>query len=133
MSFRIKSNIKHKKKEKEMHWRNETELIEEWKIRAFMLYCKYVSESAEHEINIDYGTRNELTTMMADINGWLKNDSVTLEDLSLIFDVCIDQMIQFCKFSMFRFKRSKEFETLIRCFKFEGNMKEESPIIVSTP
>ena len=101
-------------------------------VSAYMIYYKYVAESAEYEINIDYFTRNELMTQMNDINEWLKNDAVSMEDLSQMFDACIHQMFQLCRFSMSRFKQSNGFEALVRCFKIEVH-KEETPILVSTP
>jgi len=99
--------------------RSEGELIEEWKIRGYMLYYKYVAVSAEYEINIDYGTRNRLILQMNDINALLKNQDIDLKVLSESFDSCIHQMYQFCNFSMGRFKQSNDFETLVRCFRIK--------------
>eukprot|EP01083_Nonionella_stella_P164773 546426_1 len=96
--------------------KTENELIEEYKIRAYMLYCKYIASDSELEINIDYATRNKLIQRMNDINQWLRNKDVTLDGLSVLFDVCIQQMYTMCKFSMGRFKQSDDFHTLVTCF-----------------
>ena len=112
--------------------RSEGELIEEWKIRGYMLYYKYISIGAEFEINIDYGTRNKLMQQMHDINIWLLNEEINLNDLCVLFDNCIHQMYQFCKFSMGRFKQSDQFETLVRCFDIQPH-EEEVPNLLITP
>ena len=112
--------------------RSEGEIIEEWKIRSYMLYYKYIAVGAEFEINIDYGTRNKLIQQMHDINKWLLNEEINLHDLSIVFDNCIHQMYQFCKFSMGRFKQSDEFETLVRCFDIQAH-EEEVPALMITP
>ena len=105
--------------------RSEGELIEEWKIRAYMLYYKYIAIGAEYEINIDYGTRNRLMLQMNNINQWLKDEEINLNDLNILFDNCIHQMFQFCKFSMGRFKNSDQFEELIRCFDIQHDPEQE--------
>ena len=102
---------------------NESELIEEWKIRGYMLYYKYISIGAEFEINIDYGTRNKLMQQMHDINIWLLNDEINLNDLCVLFDNCIHQMYQFCKFSR-KIKQSDHLKTLVRCFDIQPHEEE---------
>lgn len=104
--------------------RSEEELVEEWKVRGYMMWYKYAADGAEFEINIDYGTRHSLSCSMRDINHWLSNEAVTLENLSVLFDVCMHQMYQFCKASMVRFKRSDDFEALLRCFTIEPHQEE---------
>ena len=98
--------------------------VEEWKVRGYMMWYKYAAEGAEFEINIDYGTRHSLSCSMRDINEWLSNEAVTLQQLSVLFDVCMHQMYQFCKASMLRFKRSDDFEALLRCFAIEPHQEE---------
>ena len=127
-----KHSLKKKNKKSIVLNRSEGELIEEYKIRGYMLYYKYVAIGSEFEINIDYGTRNKLVSQINDINQWLCDENVDLEELSVLFDNCIHQMYQFCKFSMGRFKQSDGFEALVRCFNIVPQ-QEEAPVLVTTP
>ena len=92
-------------------------------------WFKYLAEGAELELNVDYGTRHALSCSMRSIDHWLTNEAVSLEELSVLFDVAMHQMYQFCKASMLRFKRSDDFEALLRCFRIEPH-REEMPNLV---
>eukprot|EP00485_Elphidium_margaritaceum_P013158 CAMPEP_0202694726 /NCGR_PEP_ID=MMETSP1385-20130828/8514_1 /ASSEMBLY_ACC=CAM_ASM_000861 /TAXON_ID=933848 /ORGANISM="Elphidium margaritaceum" /LENGTH=702 /DNA_ID=CAMNT_0049350625 /DNA_START=29 /DNA_END=2137 /DNA_ORIENTATION=+ len=116
-----------KKKNHKAVARSETEMIEEWKIRAFMIYFKYICVGAEYEINIDYHTRRQLAEQLHDINEWLRNTTITLTALSTLYDNCIHQMYQLCNFSINRFKQTDRFEALVRCFDIQHH-PANSPI-----
>ena len=78
---------------------------------------------SEHEINIDYRARKQLTYLLDDPNAWMTGDNYDLEiyndmtELFCIFDACIQSLLQLCKFSFSRFISTKEFghcDTIIR-------------------
>ena len=81
------------------------------KIKAHKLFNKYVKCGSEYEINIQYEQRNELQTVLSDLDGLLKLN-MSLKDLYSLFDDCKNEMVTLLTFSLTRFKETKEFEEI---------------------
>ena len=91
--------------------RHEKKIIYDYKMKAYGLFQRYVYDKngCDMEINIHYGTRNKLIKLMNDLNKWIENDNIFINDLYILFDECIEEMYRLMKDSFKRFKQTQEF------------------------
>jgi len=93
---------------KEYEWSEEVVQIQRARFKAHRLYEKYISEErAGYEINISHAERRRLRALLEDPEVLLASD-IDVNALNTLFDKCEEQMIQYLRDSVMRFKRSEE-------------------------
>ena len=91
--------------------------IKSLKVRAFLLFEKYIRPSAAFEINISYHQRDFLGFLMNDLNIWLSrdNDKTKAEQLKVLlnlFKSSIDEQSTLLGFSFTRFQSHASYKKL---------------------
>ena len=93
------------------------DIVCDLKMRAVMLFEKYIRTSAAFEINISFGQRDYLSFLMNNINEWLsrENDKTKGEQLKFSLDLfkpVIAEQFTLLGFSFTRFKSHASYKKL---------------------
>ena len=96
---------------------NERALVEA-KVRAHLLFRKYIEPKCESEINISAAMRERLCDKMEDVERWASsrrdtNFTMRVDLLYRVFDECMDEMLKLLTYSLVRFQHTSTFERFL--------------------
>lgn len=102
---------------------NEQTKINMFKIKAYRLFKKYVNVGAQFEINVSYGERYKLITLMNNQRIWMKEEmKITPKDLCNLFSACQNEIYSLMNDSVTRFKTTETFQKYVNSHKEYGNL-----------
>ena len=81
---------------------------------CYRLYLKYISVSAEFEINIAYRTRSIMIEQMNDAAKWMDNQQIGITELLHIYDKACDQIYALMGDSYRRFQKTSQYNIIKR-------------------
>mmetsp|Transcript_33095 Transcript_33095/g.53013 ORF Transcript_33095/g.53013 Transcript_33095/m.53013 type:complete len:518 (+) Transcript_33095:72-1625(+) len=93
---------------------------------AYDIYKKYIREECEMEINISGEMRDSITQSIGHY-ARLLNNSMTPNELFLVFKDCKDEVYQLMLFSLNRFKIDEEFEEIKDMFCYSSSNTRITP------
>eukprot|EP01084_Bolivina_argentea_P250932 420636_1 len=85
------------------------------KIKCYNLYCKYISENSEYEVNIDFRLRLKFKKIFYDLD-FLLSKEIALEELFLLFEEVKKEMRPLLLFSLARFKQQASFGKIMSLY-----------------
>ena len=82
------------------------------KIKAHKLYNKYIAVGSEFEINISSNERNNLRNILSNLESLLSYN-INITDLMKLFESCKNEMIALQSHSLYRFKYTNEYASIV--------------------
>lgn len=83
-------------------------LLNEFQVRGFVLYCKYVDSSSEYQINI---SDEESKTLINKLN---YRNKLNEHDLFTLYDKTLQELWQLLRHSYYRFIKTSEYQELLQ-------------------
>ena len=95
--------------------------------KAYNLYQRYIQTDAEFEINITEGLRSNYQEMFGNKSKWISTTGRQMDigDLAEIFDKCNDINMELLSHSFVRFKRTKEWKSVVQAITSKQSMIRE--------
>eukprot|EP01084_Bolivina_argentea_P314772 545234_1 len=87
---------------------DQMELVDDYKLKAFGVYNRYICNGCDMEININYQTRYTYTQLMQNLD----QHELSILDLYTLFDEAILEMYKLMQDSYKRFKQTQAFTKL---------------------
>ena len=104
------------------------EQILDFKMKAYLIYKKYVELGSEFEINIPSTAKSKFKHV-ANLSTFLKTNT-TINDLVMMFEDCKTEMRLLLMYSLIRFRATEEFEAIEKIF---GKNVHEEILIQEMP
>eukprot|EP01084_Bolivina_argentea_P252157 423187_1 len=92
---------------------SKSQLMDQSKTIALLLYRKYIQEGSELEVNISYETRSKLSNVLYDKVFWFQSN-ITLIELFCLYDKVATTMFTLMDNSYIRFKSKPDFKYVIQ-------------------
>ena len=93
------------------------------KLKAHLLYMKYIASQSEYEINIASSERNRLFEIFEDLDHLLSEENtITDEELFFMFEPCKKAMIQLLQYSLSRMKLHPSYGRMAQIFDDSGGL-----------
>ena len=92
--------------------------LSSFKLKARLLFNKYVMEGSDFEVNIDSKMRQRLSQLIGDgIHGnqWIYDNNMEAAELAMVFDGVIEQMLLLLSYSASRFRERARSGDLMSC------------------
>merc|ERR1712130_704943 len=84
------------------------------KDKAYLIYCKYIRNGGEWEINISSELRSHFDSLLGDYDEWIQNHTLTDADMASLFVPCCTQMVYLMVDSRKRFEETPVYWKLQR-------------------
>jgi hypothetical protein len=83
--------------------------IAKFKLSAYLLYQKYITDKSEFQINISYVRKMELENLLSDPQRWMTHYNINRFDLFHLYTECIEELYVLLPQVYYRFIESEEY------------------------
>ena len=84
------------------------------KYMVYDLYCRYIKDGSEYQINVSYTVKEQLSKIVDNKKQFIENININLDELSCIFKDCCREMYVLMNASLNRALKRSEISTKLK-------------------